>query len=73
MRVNIRVDSLLVAAERAIGVVVIIDVFRAFTTTAVVLAKGATKIIIVGDVEEALALRAAGVGGRGWGPRPSQV
>jgi 2-phosphosulfolactate phosphatase len=62
MRVNIRVDSLLVAAERAIGVVVIIDVFRAFTTAAVVLAKGATKIIIVGDVEEALALRAAGVG-----------
>jgi 2-phosphosulfolactate phosphatase len=41
---------------------VIIDVFRAFTTAAGALANGATKIIIVRDVEEALRLRAAGVG-----------
>lgn len=61
-RLNIRVDSLLAGAERAVGAVVIIDVFRAFTTAAVALAGGATKIIIVRDVEEALALRAAGVG-----------
>lgn len=59
---NIRVDSLIAGAERAVGVVVIIDVFRAFTTAAVALAKGATKIIMVRDIEEALALRAAGVG-----------
>lgn len=61
-RLNIRLDSLIAGAERAVGVVVIIDVFRAFTTAAVALANGATKIIIVRDVEEALRLRAAGVG-----------
>src|SRR5262245_43781096 len=56
------IDSLLSGAERATGSVVIIDVFRAFTTAAVVLARGATKIIVVSDVQEALALRSAGVG-----------
>ena len=59
---NIRIDSLIAGAERAVGMVVIIDVFRAFTTAAVALANGATKIIIVGDVEEALRLRADGIG-----------
>jgi 2-phosphosulfolactate phosphatase len=59
---EIRIDSLLAGAERAVGVVVIIDVFRAFTTAAVALARGAAKIIIVSSVEEALALRSAGVG-----------
>src|SRR5262245_47376122 len=59
---DVRIDSLLSGAERATGSVVIIDVFRAFTTAAVVLARGATKIIVVSDVEEALALRGAGVG-----------
>lgn len=59
---EIRIDSLLAGAERAVGVVVVIDVFRAFTTAAVALARGAAKIIIVGSVEEALALRSAGVG-----------
>jgi hypothetical protein len=52
-RLNIRVDSLLVGAERAVGTAVIIDVFRAFTTAAVALANGAAKIIMVRDVEEA--------------------
>jgi 2-phosphosulfolactate phosphatase len=59
---NVRIDSLLVGAERAKGAVVIIDVFRAFTTAAVALARGAEKIIVVGEVAEALALRNAGVG-----------
>ena len=59
---DIRIDSLLVGAARAIGTVVIIDVFRAFTTAAVLLAHGAEKIIMVGDVEEALTLRSAGAG-----------
>jgi 2-phosphosulfolactate phosphatase len=59
---EVRIDSLLSGAERAIGSVVIIDVFRAFTTAAVVLARGAAKIIVVSDVQEALALRRAGVG-----------
>ena len=59
---EVRIDSLLSGAERATGSVVIIDVFRAFTTATVVLARGATKVIVVSDVEEALALRSAGVG-----------
>lgn len=36
--------------------------FRAFTTAAVALARGAEKIILTAEPEEALALRAAGVG-----------
>jgi 2-phosphosulfolactate phosphatase len=59
---EIRIDSLLSGAERAAGCVVIIDVFRAFTTAAVVLARGAAKIVMVGSAEEAVALRSAGVG-----------
>src|ERR687898_241317 len=60
--------------ESQFSTLVIIDVFRAFTTAAVALAKGATKIIVVRDVDEALALRAAGVGhlcmGEVGGKRP---
>lgn len=59
---EIRIDSLLAGAARARQAVVIIDVFRAFTTAAVVLARGAAKIIIVSNVEDALALRSEGVG-----------
>jgi 2-phosphosulfolactate phosphatase len=40
----------------------LIDTFRAFTTAAVALANGATRIIMVATVEEALALRAAETG-----------
>jgi 2-phosphosulfolactate phosphatase len=57
----ISIDSLLSGAERAVGAVAIIDVFRAFTTAAVAFAGGATRIIMTGTVEEALALRAGGV------------
>jgi hypothetical protein len=53
--------------------VAVIDVFRAFTTVAVALANGATNIVMVRSVEEALALRDAGIGqicfapkGRDW-------
>lgn len=59
---DVRIDSLLSGAERATGAVVIIDVFRAFTTAAVALARGAAKIIMVSNVEEALALRRSGIG-----------
>ena len=41
---------------------VIIDVFRAFTTAAVAFSKGAEKIVLVAEVEEALRLREQGVG-----------
>jgi 2-phosphosulfolactate phosphatase len=59
---NISIHSLLEGAEQATGTVAVIDVFRAFTTAAVALANGASSIVMVGTVEEAVALRDAGVG-----------
>jgi 2-phosphosulfolactate phosphatase len=59
---DIVIESLLEGSRRASGKVAIIDVFRAFTTAAVVLANGASKIIMVGSAEEALELREAGTG-----------
>lgn len=59
---DIRIESLLAGAGTATGSVVIIDVFRAFSTAAVALSRGAVKIVMVRTVEEALALRAAGAG-----------
>src|SRR3954451_19791884 len=59
---KIVIQSLLEGATRATGIVAVIDVFRAFTTAAVALANGAAKIIMVGMVEEALALRQGRVG-----------
>ena len=41
----------------AMGTVVAIDVIRAFTTAAFAFAAGAQEIVLVGEVEEALALR----------------
>ncbi len=54
---EIRRLSLLEGARRATGTAVIIDVFRAFTTAAFVVANGAETILPVGDVDEALELR----------------
>ncbi len=59
---EIVVDSLLEGARRARGTVVIVDVFRAFTTAAVALARGAAKIVMVAEPAEALALRERSVG-----------
>jgi 2-phosphosulfolactate phosphatase len=59
---EIRIESLLEGARRAGGTVVIVDVFRAFTTAAVALARGADRIILVPGIEEALRLRDQGVG-----------
>ncbi len=59
---DIRIDSLYRGAVEARGTVVIIDVFRAFTTAAVAFSNGAEKIILVAEVEEALSLRAQGAG-----------
>lgn len=58
---RIVIGSLLDGAREAAGAVAIIDVLRAFTTAAVALANGATRIIMVGEVADALALRASGV------------
>lgn len=57
---EVLVESLLAGAERARGNVAVIDVFRAFTTAAVALANGASHIVMVGTVEEALTLRGSG-------------
>ncbi len=59
---QIRVESLLEGAQRASGTVVIVDVFRAFTTAAVALARGAERIVMVAEIDEALRLRDRGVG-----------
>jgi 2-phosphosulfolactate phosphatase len=59
---EISIHSLLEGATRATGTVAIIDVFRAFTTAAVALANGASSIVMVRTVEEAVALRDAGIG-----------
>lgn len=59
---EIRIESLIEGARRARGTVVIIDVFRAFTTAAVALARGAARIIMVAEPDEALQLREKGMG-----------
>ena len=59
---EIRIDSLYRGARDARGTVVIIDVFRAFTTAAVAFSKGAQKIVLVAEVEDALKLREDGMG-----------
>ena len=58
---DIAIGSLIEGARQATGAVAIIDVFRAFTTAAVAFANGAARIIMVGSVEEALALRDNGI------------
>ncbi len=59
---DIWIGSLLEGAQQARGAAAIIDVFRAFTTAAVVLANGASRIIMVGAVDQAMKLRSDGVG-----------
>ena len=58
---EISIHSLLTGAKQATGRVAVIDVLRAFTTAAVALANGASRIVMVGSVEDALMLRGAGV------------
>src|SRR5215475_11937069 len=60
VHMDIVIESLLEGAKRATRNVAIIDVFRAFTTAAVALANGASHIIMVGSVDEALSLRDGG-------------
>jgi 2-phosphosulfolactate phosphatase len=58
---EISIHSLLEGGTRATGVVAVIDVFRAFTTAAVALANGASSIVMVRTVDEALKLRETGI------------
>ncbi len=54
---EIRRLSLIEGAQKAEGLVVVIDVFRAFTTAAYVMNNGAEKIIPVGTVDEAFEMK----------------
>jgi hypothetical protein len=67
----IRLTSLISGAADAVGTTVIIDVFRAFTTAAIALSRGARCIMMVDSLEAALALRDAGVGDYCIGERDS--
>jgi 2-phosphosulfolactate phosphatase len=55
--VRVDLDDHVPGAARARGIAVIIDVFRAFTVAPHLVAAGAARVLPVGDVEEALALR----------------
>ena len=59
---EITVRSLIRGAQESQGIVVIIDVFRCFTTEAVAFERGAEKIILVSEIEEALELKERGLG-----------
>ena len=59
---EVRLASLVDGAASAVGTVVIIDVFRAFTVAAIAFSRGARRIVMVDDLDRALALRAAGRG-----------
>lgn len=59
---EIKMGSLLTGAEEAEGLVVVIDVFRCFTTEAVAFANGAKEIVLVAEIEEAFELQKRGKG-----------
>jgi 2-phosphosulfolactate phosphatase len=71
---EIRLASLESGAAAAQGTVVIIDVFRAFTTAAIAFSGGADRILMVEGLEQALTLRREGRGqlaiGERGGARP---
>ena len=59
---EIKMGSLVRDAREAEGTVIIIDVFRAFTTAAIAFDHGATQITLVAEVEEARDLHSRGIG-----------
>lgn len=59
---KIKLGSLIGDAKEARGTVIIVDVFRAFTTAAIAFDRGAESIVLVAEVEEALSLQRRGVG-----------
>jgi 2-phosphosulfolactate phosphatase len=68
---EIRLASLTSGAAGAVGTTVIIDVFRAFTTAAVTLSRGASRIVMVDSLDKPLALRSSSVGDYCIGERDS--
>jgi len=71
---EVRLGSLVRDAEEAEGTVIIIDVFRAFTTAAIAFDNGVRQITLVAEVEDALDLHRRGIGdllmGEVGGARP---
>ena len=71
---EIRLGSQVRDAREAEGTVIIIDVFRAFTTAAIAFDRGVREIILVAEAEDALVLHRRGVGdllmGEVGGERP---
>ena len=59
---EIRLGSLVRDAREAAGTVIVIAVFRAFTTAAIAFANGATQITLVAEADDALELHRSGVG-----------
>ena len=59
---EIRLGSLVGDAREAKGTVIIVDVFRAFTTAAIAFDRGADRIVLVAEIEEAMELYRRGVG-----------
>ncbi|GET27062.1 2-phosphosulfolactate phosphatase [Prolixibacter sp. NT017] len=53
---DIRILQLIEGAQQADGLVVVIDVFRAFSTACYAMERGASRIIPVGNIEEAFRL-----------------
>ena len=51
---DIRIESLIEGDRRVLGVVRVVGVFRTFTTLGVAFARGADRIVIVPDIDEAL-------------------
>ena len=58
---RVLIDSLEGGARNARGTVVVLDVFRAFTTAAVAFSRGVREILLVAEVDEALELRDRGL------------
>jgi 2-phosphosulfolactate phosphatase len=56
---EIRILERLDGAKQAVGLAVIIDVFRAFSTACYVMAQGARRIVPIGAIEEAYRLKEA--------------
>tara|TARA_B100001013_G_C24597113_1_gene437252 strand:- start:577 stop:1266 length:690 start_codon:yes stop_codon:yes gene_type:complete len=54
---KVKLESLIQGARNADGTVVVIDVFRAFTTAAVAFSQGAKRVVMVAEVEDALRLK----------------
>lgn len=54
---KIIIENLIEGAKKAKGLTVLIDVFRAFTTTAYVMGNNAEKIIVVSELEKAFSLK----------------